>query len=40
MPKGTNQNFKLYILAHIMQDNTDYSHYITMPEIMVDLKKY
>ena len=37
MPKGTNQKFKLYRLAQIMQENTDDSHY--MPEIMVELKK-
>ena len=40
MPKGTNQKFKLYRLAQIMQENTDDSHYMTMPEIMVELKKY
>lgn len=39
MPKGTNQKFKLYRLAQIMQENTDDSHYMTMPEIMVELKK-
>lgn len=38
MPKGTNQKFKLYRLAQIMQENTDDSHYMTMPEIMVELK--
>ena len=40
MPKGTNQKFKLYRLAQIMQENTDDSHYMTMLEIMVELKKY
>ena len=40
MPKGANQKFKLYRLAQIMQENTDDSHYMTMPEIMVELKKY
>ena len=37
MPKGANQKFKLY---RLMQENTDDSHYMTMPEIMVELKKY
>ena len=43
MPKGTNQKFKLYRLAQIMQENTDDRHYMTMQEIMVDnsrKKKY
>ena len=34
MPKGSNQKFKLYRLAQIMQEQTDEEHYITMPEIM------
>ena len=29
MPKGTNQKFKLYRLAQIMQEKTDEEHYIT-----------
>ena len=37
MPKGTNQKFKLYRLAQIMQEKTDEEHYITMPEIMKSL---
>ena len=34
MPKGSNQKFKLYRLAQIMQEQTDDELYITMPEIM------
>ena len=40
MPKGTNQKFKLYRLAQIMQEKTDDEHYITMPEIMANLAGY
>lgn len=40
MPKGTNQKFKLYRLAQIMQEKTDDEHYITMPEIMESLTEY
>lgn len=40
MPKGTNQKFKLYRLAQIMQEKTDDEHYITMPEIMESLAEY
>ena len=40
MPKGTNQKFKLYRLAQIMQEETDDDHYITMPQIMSELGKY
>ena len=40
MPKGSNQKFKLYWLAQIMQEKTDDEHYITMPEIMKELAKY
>lgn len=40
MPKGSNQKFKLYRLAQIMQEQTDDEHYITMPEIMEELAKY
>ena len=40
MPKGSNQKFKLYRLAQIMQEKTDDEHYITMPEIMKELAKY
>ena len=40
MPKGTNQKFKLYRLAQIMQEQTDEDHYITMPEIKEELAKY
>ena len=40
MPKGSNQKFKLYRLAQIMQEQTDEEYYITMPEIMKELAKY
>lgn len=40
MSKGTNQKFKLYRLARIMQEQTDEEHYITMPEIMGQLAQY
>ena len=40
MPRGSNQKFKLYRLAQIMQEKTDDEHYITMPEIMEGLAKY
>lgn len=40
MPKGTNQKFKLYRLAQIMQEETDDDHYITMPQIMSELGRY
>ena len=40
MPKGSNQKFKLYRLAQIMQEQTDDEYYITIPEIMAGLEKY
>ena len=40
MPKGSNQKFKLYRLAQIMQERTDEDHYITMSEIMLGLAEY
>lgn len=40
MPKGSNQKFKLYRLAQIMQEETDDDHYITMSEIKDALEKY
>lgn len=40
MPKGSNQKLKLYRLAQIMLENTDDSHYMTMPEIMNELESY
>ena len=40
MPKGTNQKFKLYRLAQIMQEKTDDEHYITMSEIKAALAEY
>lgn len=40
MPKGSNQKFKLYRLAEILQERTDEEHYITMPEIMEALSAY
>ena len=40
VPKGSNQKFKLYRLAQIMQEQTDDEHYITMPEIIDALAAY
>lgn len=40
MPKGTNQKFKLYRLAQIMLENTDETHFLTMPEIISALGEY
>lgn len=40
MPKGSNQKFKLYRLAQIMQERTDDDHYISMPEIIAGLAEY
>ena len=40
MPKGTNQKFKLYRLAQIMQEKTDENHYLTMSEIIGALGEY
>ena len=40
MPKGSNQKFKLYRLAQIMQEPTDDEQYIIIPEIMRGLGKY
>lgn len=40
MAKGTNQKFKLFRLAQIMQEKTDDEHWITMPEIIKELEKY
>lgn len=40
MPKGNNQKLKLYRLAQIMLENTDDSHYMTMPDIMKALEAY
>lgn len=40
MPKGTNQKLKLYYLMQIMLEKTDDEHFLTMPEIMEELKKY
>lgn len=40
MPKGSNQKFKLYRLAQIMQRETDEEHYITMPQILEGLAQY
>lgn len=40
MPRGQNQKFKLYYLARIMLEKTDEEHYLTMPEILEQLRKY
>lgn len=40
MAKGSNQKFKLYRLAQIMQEMTDEEHYITMPQIIESLARY
>lgn len=40
MARGQNQKLKLYRLAQILQEKTDDTHYITMPEIMAELEKY
>lgn len=38
--KGKNQRLKLLYLAKIMQEKTDETHYLTMPEIIAELAKY
>lgn len=38
--KGKNQKLKLLYLAKIMQEKTDDTHYLTMPEIINELAKY
>ena len=38
--KGKNQKLKLLYLAKIMQEQTDETHYLTMPEIISELAKY
>ncbi len=38
--RGRNQKLKLLYLAKIMQDKTDDTHYLTMPEIIAELGKY
>ena len=40
MPKNENQKLKLYYLAKIMLEKTDEDHYISMSEILEELKKY
>lgn len=39
MSRGANQKLKLYYLAQILQEKTDETHYITMPEILEELEK-
>jgi len=39
MARGSNQKLKLYYLAQILQEKTDETHYITMPEILEELEK-
>ena len=38
--KGKNQKLKLLYLAKIMQEQTDDTHALTMPEIIAELAKY
>ena len=38
--RGKNQKLKLLYLAKIMQEQTDDSHALTMPEIIAELGKY
>lgn len=38
--RGKNQKLKLLYLAKIMQEQTDETHYLTMPEIIKELEKY
>lgn len=40
MPRGTNQKLKLYFLMKIMLEKTDEEHYMTMPQILAELRKY
>ncbi|MBO7515511.1 MAG: WYL domain-containing protein [Lachnospiraceae bacterium] len=40
MPKGSNQELKLYYLSRIMLEKTDDEHMITMPEILQALEAY
>ena len=40
MAKGKNQRLKLLYLAKIMQEETDETHGLTMPEIIEELSKY
>lgn len=40
MAKGKNQRLKLLYLAKIMQEETDETHGLTMPEIIEELAKY
>ena len=38
--RGKNQKLKLLYLAKIMQEQTDDTHMLTMPQIIVELTKY
>lgn len=40
MPKGAGQKLKLYYLSQIMLEQTDDTHYLTMPEIKRELARY
>lgn len=40
MAKGVNQKLKLLYLMHILNENTDETHGITMPEIISELEAY
>ena len=38
--KGRNQKLKLLYLARILKEKTDDEHFLTMPEIILELGKY
>ena len=40
MPRGTNNKFKMYRLARILLEKTDEEHFLTLPEIVEELKAY
>ena len=40
MPRGTNNKFKMYRLARILLEKTDEEHFLTLPEIVDELKAY
>ena len=40
MSRGTNQKFKFTYLMQIMQEKTDDTHSLTMPQILDELEKY
>ena len=40
MSRGTNQKFKFMYLMQIMQEKTDDTHSLTLPQILAELEKY